>query len=362
MRAALPGYEVKGLKVMVCISSKMSVPAASLGFSAILLSSCFQAATQGQRAGGRHGQRAFLVSEEYGARYWVVPERDASGGDPEDQARFWWTGLPWDKDDAPFVQARAGIDSALRAGANPASLAVIYHAAADADKQDALTFYRWMYAAWLARKRVGREEGEAKEAPVADRVFRLDFPRTYSYARLAFLTQAFMRPSRYQDTLGKRLLTRNPQDEDVRFYMVRVASVKAIVPRLRDEARRESRAYLSYFLKKYPRNGLYDREEAVTLEYLWRLSGHPGYYVSSIIAAYSRYLKKCPNAADRKAVKAEVLELQRTKEFSNWYLAAVEAKRKQQPEPEPPAWYKRRPRQTREWFRVHIAADAAKKR
>ena len=86
--------------------------------------------------------------------------------------------------------------------------------------------------------------------PVVDRVFRLKFPRTQPYARMAFLTQAFMRPSRHQDALGKRLLAYStPYDEDVRFYMVRVARGKAVVPGMRSEAERESFKYLQYFRK-----------------------------------------------------------------------------------------------------------------
>lgn len=288
--------------------------------------------------GPAYSRQAGLILEDSGARYKVGYGADKLGRNPDEQARLWWTELPWDKDDRPYAEAQAQVDREFAYALNKQFVVNKYRARADAAPTDALAFFRWMAAAWnLSSHSPTRAEGEKALVPIGDRVYRVQFPQTYQYARLAFLTQAFLRPVRFQENLGKRLLEKNPQDEAVRFYMIRVASSLGLDKALQARGRREALAYLAYFQQRYPNESYYDREEAGIHAYFWRVKME-GRSTTPIVKAYQTYLSKNPDAPDKAAVLEDIRYFNQQQELEDWSIKAAKAKKDGKPVPEVPLW------------------------
>jgi len=278
-----------------------------------------------------------IKHERYGATYRVV-SMDAQGRSPYDQARLWWSELPWNGNDKPFVRAAQSINTSARNRAKLVQVATQLRAQANAKPTDALVFFKWMVASWQLSQNQTRREGERWLVPVADRAFRLNFPRSYQYARYTFLVMAFTKPTPALQPLGNRLLKRNPRDQDVRLFQVRVVSSKAFEPQLRPMAQKEALAHLAILRRQNPNNPLADREEGNMWTYLWNFS-HQSQQLTNSRSAYQKYLKKLPNAPDKSSVLSSLKSDSQEQELWEWSRSAQIAKAEGRPRPPLPAWF-----------------------
>ncbi|PQV62561.1 hypothetical protein B1R32_12922 [Abditibacterium utsteinense] len=328
--------------------------------SAVLLAAPAHAQVLGY-FGPDNTTEAGIKNERYGAKYEVVTH-DPQGRAPYDQARLWWSNLPWDGNDQPYVRATQSINIVGRNRSKLISLTAQLRAQANAKPQDTLAFYKWMVASWHLSRNQTRREGEKWLIPVADRVFRLNVPHSYKYARFAFLVMAFTKPTPALQPLGDRLLRRAPKDEAVRLFQVGIVAGKAFNPKLRSLAQKEALAHLAVLHRQSPNNPLVDREEGNTWSYFRSNNDFSIPVAQKAATAYKRYLAKAPNAPESASLRREILELDRVVEFSRWYQASVLAIVNDKPRPQVPSSFRKRSAETKEWFETQIKAEAARRK
>lgn len=150
-----------------------------------------------------------------------------------------WASVPWSGSNLPFEEARAKVDAAIKNGESADALRRKYRATAinpilKANNSyvplKALDCFRWGYATWLTIQsspvdvRWQRAAGAdwLKASDVYNAYLLTPSPHNYEYDRIRFLISAYLMPDGYLQNVGKRLVSHNPQDLDVKYEFIRV--------------------------------------------------------------------------------------------------------------------------------------------
>lgn len=232
---------------------------------------------------------------------------DKDGNSLDDQRLYWWRDLPWKKDDQIYSRARNEIDLAVKRGVKPQTLSRRYQAQRKSNPWNGPIVFKWAYSSWLAQKAAkSREHAYQIFMPVHAAIPEVKFAESYQYARMAFLAVAYRAPRPCAKALGERLLRRDPKDEDVKFYMIRMLLTRQ---KSSDDARALS--YLAYFRKKYPGNLTYHREYAHSLQYLWaRQYPRDRKKALAAVGALKQYLQKVKDAKERERVLLRIKDIE----------------------------------------------------
>jgi hypothetical protein len=139
-----------------------------------------------------------------------------------------WTKEAWTGDDKPFIAIRNDIDTAVVHAPTGKLSALVhkYEAVALKKPADAKAQFAWGYAAVRARK-AGYDFSDRQWGVPLNISFNLaevPSPRSYQYNRLRFLVALWWREFPQLKGLGFRLLRRNAQDYDVKYYLTRILS------------------------------------------------------------------------------------------------------------------------------------------
>jgi hypothetical protein len=206
-----------------------------------------------------------------------------------------WTKEKWDGNEKMYRDMRLAIDKQIKQGANPIELARQYQKQARS-WTDSPGQYRWAYAAYeAARKRGFPERDEAlKGISMEDIRQALDqaadeeaSARNYEYARLRFLAFARVWPESRLAPMGERLLRRNPEDYEVRYWTIQVQSPTT------DPDGKVMLSHVNWILKNMPSNpmGHYLLGEAYSR--IW-MSTWDKNDSDKAIAAYNSYFQRVP--------------------------------------------------------------------
>ncbi|HEX8234504.1 MAG TPA: hypothetical protein VF600_00960 [Abditibacteriaceae bacterium] len=136
-----------------------------------------------------------------------------------------WTNEKWMGNDRPYRDLRRSIEQAVKR-TNQRDVAVLvekYRKRAVAHPVDPKAQFAWGYATLE-----GRRKGYTINRDVARRVSLAltdaTSPKTYQYARLRFLMTMHWGTYPQLKSLGQRLLLREPRDNEVKYYVVRLLS------------------------------------------------------------------------------------------------------------------------------------------
>lgn len=136
--------------------------------------------------------------------------------------RSWeWAQERWTGEDAPYVRIRINIDGAIARGQGLEALARQYARVAAEKPRDPQAQFAWGYAAVLAGK-PGRNVKAGVPRAVSEALARTQSPRTYHYARMRFVLLMTWGTWLQMKPLSQRLLTKNPNDYNVKMHAVRL--------------------------------------------------------------------------------------------------------------------------------------------
>jgi hypothetical protein len=133
-------------------------------------------------------------------------------------------------------------------------------------------------------------------------------PHAYEFARLRFLMEAWGAPFPQLEKLGQRLVHRNPQDYDVKYYLVQVLCT---VPT--PEAKQQALGYVREFMRANPKKISYWLNLGAVYNFSWYQSrGKNRADGKNAIAAYRKYLQLAPaDDKKRKGVNEEIAYIQK---------------------------------------------------
>lgn len=138
-------------------------------------------------------------------------------------SKWTWTDEKWNGNDTPYVKIRQSIDKAIAAGQKPDTLLKKYQVIGKAQPSNPQAQFQWAYAAWQARKAVDKYKDQyQKLSPVREVLVKVTSPATYQYVRLRFVIEAWFFPASELKFVGERLIKRNPNDYDVKYYLVSI--------------------------------------------------------------------------------------------------------------------------------------------
>ena len=145
-----------------------------------------------------------------------------------------WTNEAWNADDKPYQQIRAEIDAAIKAGKKPIDLVNLYRTQAKTEPyqdpyQDPYkpqtpynpqAEFRWGYAVYQATLNDPKFANSPEVARAFESMEFFPFPHSYQFARTLFLLTGDLTPDSRLQTVGERLMKRNPKDYPVMRTLV----------------------------------------------------------------------------------------------------------------------------------------------
>jgi len=204
--------------------------------------------------------------------------------------RLEWTTKAWTGDDRPFQVARQDIDKAVASGRQADDLMKNYEKAVMQKPNDALAVFKWSYAAWLARNRFSNEDEQFKRIGKPREALRnIAFPRPYQFARLRFLVEAWSPETpQFLIPVGDKLLQRNPQDYDVKYYLARL-----LLTSPNSKQRQRALTYIREFIAQKPQKASYHSLLGGFYFRQWEKSKSRA-DAANAIKAYKKYLELAP--------------------------------------------------------------------
>lgn len=154
-----------------------------------------------------------------------------------------WTTEPWMSDDRPYQAIRADIDSLVAKNKLTSALLEQYRREAAPKYTDPQALFRYAYAGYQMQ----RTHPVIYSPYYGDIFYHAPSPHTYNYTRLRFLSSARFHEEPQLVALGKRLLQRNPNDREVRYWLV-----QCYRPGLSEDEKKEALAQAQDYLHRYP--------------------------------------------------------------------------------------------------------------
>lgn len=239
---------------------------------------------------------------------------DASRRNPLGENRdLWaWTKEPWMGREGTYRHIRLSTDQAFRKKLSRARLQQYarYERQAQGKPSDAQAQFRWAYAAFNAALRMpsGSREQQMTFGLVSNALARPKSPRAYEYARLRFLVTAAISPDTRLKTVGRRLVSRNPKDYDVKYLLTDILD-----PGSNPAEKREALSYAQDLFHLDARRST-PGVHAVIGSIYWRSWRRTKTQedADNAIAAYQRFLQLAPsNHYYRKGAERMISSIQR---------------------------------------------------
>jgi len=208
----------------------------------------------------------------------------------DDPDAWRWVSLPWAPTDPAIVSATAAIDKL-----GPVSKCTKFRdtVAMTVAQQpnDRLAIYEWAYATNKTNKPAGVGAYDAARYPVMIALQSLSPPYCYEVARMRFIFACTYFPDAHLRSLGARLLARQANDPQVRFYYTEVlATSYRRKPDL--ETRREMVALGRDFIAAYPDVAKYHALLGWVYITLWEGGGRSKSDGDAALAELGAYLKR----------------------------------------------------------------------
>ena len=136
-----------------------------------------------------------------------------------------WSKASWTAPDAPYLNIRREIDTALTKKRLTPSLLVKHEQLARQNPKNALAQFRWGYTLLSAPKAGIKLKSSSFDLyqPITE-ALQVAEDHSYQYARLRFLLLYGRFPYVELKDVGKRLLRRNQRDYSVKYYLTRLLS------------------------------------------------------------------------------------------------------------------------------------------
>ena len=164
-----------------------------------------------------------------------------------------WTTEQWDGSEQPYQQIRKRIDDLADHGADLLALSNANKSVADAAPNDPKAQYAWAYAAWkFTRLPHESEKRYSLLQDIPEALAATPSPHSYEYARMRFIIQSSLVCKPQLRSVGKRLLQREPSDDDVKNLLVRV-----YIPVQTLAEKAEAIAYLRQLIAENPKKASY---------------------------------------------------------------------------------------------------------
>ncbi len=216
-----------------------------------------------------------------------------------------WQDEAWTADSAPYRRVRESIDKQVAQGVKPEALAAKFAPLWRQDKRNPLALFRWAYAARKARlvpgpfniNRIIESDHEMERMHWTQR------PHSYDFSRLRFLNgvELLDYPKQQQlKGLGRRLIERDPQDEGVKYQLVRLLNSSMEVAE-----RREAIQLAQAMVRAKPDKSNLSGLLADSYTNLWSLTRSRA-DANQAIAAYRKYLPIAPTQKLRESANLQI--------------------------------------------------------
>jgi hypothetical protein len=133
-----------------------------------------------------------------------------------------WANETWGNNDKPYQETKADIDKALVQGQDLEKLLDKYKSAALDSPTNPVEQFRWAYLAYrISLLPQNQDKGVDKIGLSLEAMYRPVSPHSYEYDRLRFLMESYLTSNYELIGLGRRLIQRDPQNQDIQFYAIR---------------------------------------------------------------------------------------------------------------------------------------------
>lgn len=166
---------------------------------------------------------------------------------PPQITEWQWVKQPWKGNSASYIRINRRISAAFANKSRIEAVTQEYRKIAEDNPTDPLAVYAWGYAAYAARPLDSPTLGRDIQK-IALALSLPQFPDTYEYARLRFVTTANWRPYLQLKPLGNRLLQRNLKDYYVKQGMIDILAVGPQAERQR------ALNYAQQLVQQYPKS------------------------------------------------------------------------------------------------------------
>ncbi len=164
--------------------------------------------------------------------------------------------------------------------------------------------FRWAYAAYEAARKtnfVNQHKTLRDIEQALQRAASVSPPRNYEYARLRFLAIARNSPYHNLKPVGERLVRRNPQDHEVRFYLVELLD-----PGLHSEEKQSALMHARFLAQALPEKPTVHSLLGSVYWRIWLKSKSPA-DADKAIAGYRKFLQTAPpNHPFRRGAESQI--------------------------------------------------------
>lgn len=220
-----------------------------------------------------------------------------------------WINAPWTEDDQPYQRIHDSVDRALADGQKPPDLLKQYQAALAKAPGDYRAQFGYYYAAYKDATAPGTNDpniGLQILGQLSTVLIRSPHPRTYNYARLAFLCDQYNWINPKLKAIGLRLVRYDPGDYDVKFYTVSTLEGSSV-----PADRALAVTYAQDLTRRYPKKpSAYSLLASVHYQ-AWLRTKDPK-EAAQAITGYQQYLQLAPpDSKFREHIKGYIAQLQR---------------------------------------------------
>lgn len=212
-----------------------------------------------------------------------------------------WTTEPWTGDDRPYQAIRAEIDSLAAGNKLTDTLIEQYRREAPPKCTDPQALFRLAYACYRMQK--AHPQIYSPYSIRGDAFYFAPSPHTYNYDRLRFLASAVSPGGPNLVALGRRLLQHNPNDRDVRYWLV-----GCYRPGLSAEEEKEALVQAQDYLHRYPGTPAAYADLASVYFSAWIARRNPA-DGQKAIAAYQEYLRLGPPSPEWRAQVQKIIHV-----------------------------------------------------
>jgi len=216
-----------------------------------------------------------------------------------------WGKEVWSNDGGFYKAIASDIDKKIASGTSAKALAETYRKTAQKDVYNPQSQFRWAYA---QRKAVlaSHPFDSVGLSAVRDALDKANSPHVYEYTRLHFLIESEIFPGQELLPAGKRLLQHNPQDETIKYKMIRLL---ASSPQAADN--KKALLLAQEMVNTSPQNADYHGNLAGVYMNFWFETSKSA-YAQQALQQYHKYLALAPpNAEYRKTVVRLLKTLQK---------------------------------------------------
>ncbi len=139
----------------------------------------------------------------------------------QQRLKWSWADEAWTNNDKSYLLTKENVDQLVLQGKGLDGLLQIYKRSATNSPYNTLEQFRWAYLAFqMTLLPENQKQGVDKIGLSAYALDRPASPHSYEYDRMRYRIWSYLTPNYLLNSLGDRLLKRDPKNREIRFYVI----------------------------------------------------------------------------------------------------------------------------------------------